>query len=178
MDLNDYLKNVKAVITKRMIKFKETQPEHTTATVEASCRIAGASGARVIKMGKENWHLISDAGDEWAGMGLGPGGMELFCGALAASLGHLYLIYAALMDIPLEGIEIEVKGDIDAKPVLAPETTGEIPELKDFTYTVHIDSGAPAGNIEKLHEMAQRMCPLINTIRRQEKIERVMGNAK
>lgn len=69
--------------------------------------MAGNTGARPVKIG--GTLFITDSAPALAGHALGPTARELLLGALA-SLVHTYLIQAVLLELPIDGVEVEVRG--------------------------------------------------------------------
>src|SRR5262249_11543883 len=106
-----------------------------------------------------------------AGHSLGPTAPEMLLGALASCLVHTYLIQAVLLNIPLDHVEIEISGKMDYKPVIGmPSDT--TPLMQDITYTAHVESPAPAADIERMHQVVETTCPVLNTIRNPVNIQR------
>lgn len=62
MNMDNYLKHVKTVVSQRMANFKEYPPDQTLWQMDASCEIAGASGARIVSMCNDKWRWICDVG--------------------------------------------------------------------------------------------------------------------
>ena len=151
----------------------EANPDaNTLRRLRATCKIGGNSGARIVRMGVTDVQLISDSMELVGGMELGPSGPEFLCGALSSCLGHVYILFAALMDIPLDSLNLEVIGELDYR-VAAGIEIEEPPHVKNITYAVHIESPASAEDIERLHDVVDKNCPVTNSLRLPVKVERV-----
>lgn len=137
-------------------------PSKGTVNLKAVSRVAGATGIRPTEMGKHS--IITDAAPGLGGYGLGPTAPELLLGALASCLVHTYLIEAALNDIPLEHVEIEVNGRLDMTGVFGLPCE-EPSRLSDVTYQARIESPAAPDQIERLHARVETSCPVLNTLR-------------
>lgn len=170
--LDALLKKKKAVMAQRMVEWKASPDVDMVQTMRASCRIDEESGTRLVRMGEENWQIISDSGPAIGGTGQGPGAVELLCGSLASCLVHMYFINAALMDIPLDDLCVEVTAKVDYKAVSGLES-GELPPLDHVVYTVHIESPSSTEDIQRLHEATNKTCTVKNSLLLPVQVERV-----
>lgn len=144
-------------------------PESAVATIKASSKVAGITGARPTQMG--NTVMISDSSPGLAGHALGPTAPEMLLGALASCLVHTYLIQATLMNIPIDNVEVEVSCKLDYKGVIG-MLYDTPPTLTDMTYKPYIESPASDEAIEKLHASVAETCPVLNTLRSPIQVER------
>ena len=168
--LDTFMKHKREVLLQRREDWEENPDPDSIRTLKASCRIGGNSGARIVRMGVTDVQFIGDSMELVGGMELGPSGPESLCGALANCLGHVYLINAALMNIPLDSLYLEVTGDLDYRVVADLIDT---PQVQNFTYAVHIESPASAEDIQRLHDAVDKKCPVTNSIRLPQKVERI-----
>jgi uncharacterized OsmC-like protein len=146
-----------------------TNPEKAVATVKASSKVAGITGARPTTMG--SYIIISDSAPGLAGHSLGPTAPEMLLGALASCIVHTYFIHATLMNIPLDDVSIDISGTIDYKPVVGMPAS-KPPAIEDIHYRAHIESPVDAATIEQLHAAVEANCPVLNTIRYPTSIQR------
>lgn len=135
--LDDYLSQKRAAVLARNVAIDAgiAQPAFLQARVSAE----GRSGVRRIRI--RDHQVISDSPPDFAGYNLGPSSPELQLGVLGSCVTHVFLIQAALRQVPLTSLEIEVSGVIDprgGKP--GHESTPIWPH--NIAYTVHIDSPA------------------------------------
>jgi len=139
-------------------------PPRITATVTAE----GRSGVRRIRI--RDFQILSDSPPDFAGYDLGPSSPEIQLGVLGSCLTHSFLIQAARLGVPIDSLEVEVTGRIDArggKPGHA-----DIPVYPHaIAYSVHIASAAPVFELENLHQAVERTCPILNLLRAPQAIE-------
>jgi uncharacterized OsmC-like protein len=166
--LESYLARKSAVLAERRADF-QAAPEKGLITVAASSKVAGITGARPTKMG-ENL-LVTDSAPGLAGHALGPTAPEMLLGAVASCLVHTYLIQAALLNIPLDHVEIEISGKLDMAPVVGLPYQNP-PRLQDIVYIAHVESQATTDEIAQLHHEVEVTCPVLNTIRYPVEIQR------
>lgn len=167
--LDNYIERKKKALAERQSDWT-ANPESAIATIKASSKVAGITGARPTQMG--NTVMISDSAPGLAGHALGPTAPEMLLGALASCLVHTYLIQATLMNIPLDNVEVEVSCKLDYKAVVGmPYDTP--PTLQDVTYKAHIESPASPDVIDNMHAAVAETCPVLNTLRSPVNIERV-----
>lgn len=79
--------------------------------LKATVTAEGRSGIRRIRI--RDFQVITDSPPSFAGYDLGPSSPELQLGILGSCLNHTYLIQAAILQVALESIEVEVTGRID-----------------------------------------------------------------
>jgi len=109
--LREYLKQKRDALL--LLREKALSPEGGPKFLKASARAEGRSGVRRIKI--RDFQVISDSESDFAGYNLGPASPELQLGALASCLTHIYLIQAAEQQIPLDALEVEIRGQIDPR---------------------------------------------------------------
>jgi uncharacterized OsmC-like protein len=88
----------------------------------------------------------------------------MLLGALASCLVHTYVIQAALQNVPLDHVEVEVTGKLDMSGVVGLPYENA-PQMEGIEYTAHVESPASSDAIQKLHEAVEATCPVLNTIR-------------
>lgn len=130
--------------------------------LKANVTAEGRSGIRRIKI--RDFQVITDSPPSFAGYDLGPGSPELQLGILGSCLNHSYLIQAALQQVPIDSLEIEVTGRIDPRSGRpGHETTPVYPH--DIAYTVRVSSPASAAQIAQLTTAVEQACPILNLLR-------------
>jgi uncharacterized OsmC-like protein len=135
-------------------------PSTAPQTVAARVRAEGCSGIRSIHI--RGFQLLSDADSGCAGFHVGPTAPELQLGALGSSLTDTFLSQAAVRGVPLDDVEVEITGTLDASCSPQEEPARVCPH--DIRYTVHLRSPAPAEQIAALHAAVERACPLLNLL--------------
>jgi organic hydroperoxide reductase OsmC/OhrA len=159
--LAPYLTRKQAVIAQRQADF-QAAPEKAVVKLKASSWVAGNTGARPVRMGE--LIFVTDSAPALAGHELGPTAPELLLGALASCLIHTYLIQAVLLDLPLDHVELDVRGDLDMTAVIG-LPSAQLPQITNVVYVARIQSGASAADIARLHEAVDSTCPVLNTLR-------------
>ena len=166
--LAPYLSRKHAVLEQRQADF-QAEPSKAVVRIQATSWVAGNTGARPVQMGETRF--LTDSAPGLAGHALGPTAPEMLLGALASCLVHTYLIQATLMGLPLDHVEVEVKGALDMSGVVGLPYT-ELPQLEGVTYTARLTSSAAPADIERMHAAVEDTCPVLNTIRRPTPVQR------
>jgi uncharacterized OsmC-like protein len=118
----------------------------------------GSSGIRRVKI--RDFQIVTDTGPAIGGFDLGPRAPELLLGALGSCISHTILIQAALQQIPIDSLVVDVSGEIDS---LAGHT--DIPGgVSKLEYTVSVESPASASQIAGLTGLLGAICPVHNVV--------------
>lgn len=160
--LDSYLERKRVAIAERQAAFRAA-PRSSNVTVSVSSRVAGITGARPVRIGETT--IITDSGPGLAGHALGPTSPELLLGALASCLVHTYLVQAVFLDIALDDVQVQVSAGMDYAPVVGLPSAEPYPRLENVTYQAHIESPAAAEEIQRLHEVVEATCTVLNTLR-------------
>ncbi|VVE40967.1 osmotically inducible protein OsmC [Pandoraea horticolens] len=156
-NLREYLLQKKGAVTSWRNKIRDdgSQPAQLSARVSAE----GRTGVRRIRV--RDFQIIFDSGPELAGHSLGPGSQEMQLGVLGTCLTHIFLTQAALQDVPLDAINVEVTAYIDHRA--GQPGFENVPVYPvNVRYTAHIESPASREQIAALHEAVERTCPIYN----------------
>lgn len=167
-ELDHYLERKAAVLAQRRADFTAS-PEKATVRIQARSWVAGETGARPVQMGETRW--ITDSAPALAGHGLGPTAPEMLLGALASCLVHTYLIQAALLNLPFESVEVEVRGVLPMDGVVGLPYERP-PQIEEILYTAHVRSSASPEDIARMHQAVEETCPVLNTLRFPTKVVR------
>ncbi len=167
--LDYYLERKSAVLAQRRADFT-AMPEKATVRIQAKSWVAGNTGARPVKMGETLF--ITDSAPALAGNALGPTAPEMLLGALASCLVHTYLIQAVLLDIPIDGVEIEVHGAVPMGGVVG-LPYDKLPQMEEITYTATVNASATPEDIERMHQSVEETCPVLNTVRYPTAVTRI-----
>jgi len=162
--LGDYLREKRAALLSRR---ERVDAEHNVQELRATVRAESGSGVRRIRV--RDFQLISDSVPALAGYDLGPSSPELALGALGSCLTHIFLAQAALREVPLDAIEVEVRGKTDARAG-RPGWEHVPVHPHDVSYTVRISSRAAPEAIDALHREVERVCPILNLLRHPQEI--------
>ena len=164
-DLNEYLGHKRDAF--RTLKANAAKPDYAPTQLRARVAAEGRSGIRRIRI--RDFQVLSDSPPSFVGYDIGPSSPELALGALGSCLTHSYLIQAAVHELPIASLEIEVTGRIDARAGIAGHE--DVPVYPhDIAYTVHIVSPASEAAIAAVREAVERSCPILNLLRHPQAI--------
>src|SRR3990170_8328753 len=111
------------------------------------------------------WKLVSDEMPGDGGAGLGPDAGVFVRAGLGSCLAMGYVIWAALLDIPLDSVEVVVEADYDARGMFGVDDS-VLPGWTGLRYTASISSPARPERIRELVEKADRYSPILDDLRR------------
>ncbi len=97
------------------------------------------------------------------GTDAGPNPMELILTALGACQEITYRLYADLLGIPLDGVSVEVTGDIDLCGFFSVDDEAR-PGYSGITADVIVDSPASDDDIQRLKRAVETHCPVLDII--------------
>lgn len=159
--LRDYLRQKAAAI--RRTAQQRPSGADWREHVEAVCVADDLTGVRKLRL--RDWQLISDSGPAFGGWGLGPSSPELLCGVLSTCLTHTYLIGAAMLEVPLDRVQVRVGAD-NNDAAFAGIHSDDPPLPFNLTATVELEAeAATPEQIAGLHRYAAENCPLTRLIR-------------
>ncbi len=171
--LQPYLTRKSEAVSQRKAEWesarKNGDPEAGVISISASSRLAGATGARPTHVGE--YLIVSDSKEGMAGHNLGPTAPEMLLGALSSCLVHTYVIQALLLEVPLEGIQVDVSAKLDMAAVVG--VGGPPPRLEEITYCAIVDSPSSREAIGWLHAAVEANCPVLNTLKMPGDVRRV-----
>jgi uncharacterized OsmC-like protein len=143
-------------------------PEYEPTRITAQVSAEGRSGVRRIRI--RGFQILSDSPADFAGYDLGPSSPEIQLGVLGSCLTHTFLIQASRLGVPVDSLDVEVSGRIDARA--GKPGYEHVPVFpQDIVYHVHIGSAAPANELEALHAAVERACPILNLLRQPQVIQ-------
>ena len=158
--LADYL--IEKRIALHALQDRVLAPGYEPQALRARVRAEGRSGVCRIRV--RDFPVVTDSPPDFAGYDLGPSSPELVLGALGSCLTHSWLIQAAAHDVPIDALEVEVRGTIDARA--GRPGFDHVPVYPhDIAYTVNVVSPADRPSIERLDAAVDRACPILNLIR-------------
>ena len=160
MSLNDYLSHKRSAVLARDERIANGKAE--AHTLQAHVTAEGRSGVRRLRIREHQ--IISDSPYDFAGFNLGPSSPELQLGVLGTCVTHIFEIQAALLQVPLERLEVDVRGRIDPRAgTPGHESTPIWPH--DIRYEVQVASPASDEELATLFEAVERNCPILNLLR-------------
>lgn len=107
----------------------------------------------------KQWKFTADVGKNEGGNDAGPGPSVLQRGALGSCLAIGYAKWAAVMNVPIDSIEIEVEAEVDARGSYGIDNVA--PGYKGLRYTVFVDSPASEEAIREMIEKADKHSPVL-----------------
>jgi uncharacterized OsmC-like protein len=155
---------------KKLLTLKPSKGQYSTTTKVrllegTSCEVEHAP-----------WKFTADIGENEGGNDAGPGPSVLERAALGSCLAIGYAKYAAVMDVPLNSLEVEVEAEVDARGAFG---IGDVsPGYKGLRYRVFIDSPAPESEIKKLIEKADSHSPVLRNFTQSNEIDREINILK
>jgi uncharacterized OsmC-like protein len=108
------------------------------------------------------FEFYSDEPEEGGGENEAPRPLEYFLAGFAFCQQAQYAKYAALRDIELTGLKIDVKGYVDQRGILGIEDVP--PGFRNIDYTVHLESTATEDVVRDLVTTVEHVCPAHATI--------------
>jgi uncharacterized OsmC-like protein len=89
----------------------------------------------------------------------------LLCGVIGACLAHTYEIAAAMLDVPIDRVEVRVTAQNNDAPLLGlPSDDPALPW--GITARVRLEAeGVPKEQVAALHAFVRERCPLTRLIR-------------
>lgn len=105
-----------------------------------------------------------DEPPELGGSDQGPNPVEYVLGGLAACQEITYRLYADKLGIPLDGVSVKVKGDIDLRGFFAVDEAVR-PGFENVTVEVEFDSPASDAKLQELKRTVDAHCPVLDILR-------------
>jgi len=116
------------------------------------------------------WTLVSDTSEKSGGTGAGPDPGMIGRAALASCLAIGYRTWAAYLQVPVSGIEVEVQADFDARGQYGAE---DIPAgYSEIRCIVRIESDASEADIARVVEEADKASMYWDVFSRPQKLVR------
>jgi len=165
-NLDEYLARKSAVLRERHEELS-ANPGTGVAELTVTSHVAGITGLRPVTMG--NYTVVTDSGPALAGHSLGPSSPEMLLGALASCLTHTYVLQAALHDIALDHVEVEVKGSLDMADAVNP-SNDKVISVTGISYRASVTSSRDSTRMDELEQRVQTGCAVLNTIRNSQEV--------
>lgn len=153
-----FLRNQKAV---------QLRPQKGKGTAVTKVRLHDGTTCEVEH---KQWKFKVDIGPAEGGNDAGPGPGILERGALGSCLAIGYSQRAAVLEIPIDTIEVEVESDFDARGMLYIDERP--PGFEELRYKVYIESPAPRKQIMRVIEDTDKHSPVLDDFRRAIPVKR------
>ncbi len=133
---------------------------------EAVVKPFSMGGVRNDTSRKKAFTIVGDHPQELLGTDKGPSSVEVLLSALGHCLASGWATYGASMSIPIEGLRVEVEGDIDLQGMLALPEPGTVPPgYQAIRATYYVKSSATREQLEQLAKMAEDLSPTRHSLR-------------
>lgn len=139
---------------RKLLSIKPSKGQYTTTT---SVRLYDGTSCEVEH---GSWKFTADIGKTEGGNDVGPGPSVLERAALGSCLAIGYSKYAAILDVPIDSLEVEVEADVDARGAYGIDNVS--PGYKALRYRVVIESSAPEKAVREVIEKADAHSPVLN----------------
>ena len=136
-------------------------PEQALATFAAESRAQSGLHRRVAI---RDFSVDVDEPPVLGGTNLAPNPVEYALAALATCQEITYRLHAAALGIPLREVSVKLEGDIDLRGFFAVNDTVR-PGFKEIRGTVRFDSPAEPEQLQKLPEVVDAHCPVLDLFR-------------
>jgi uncharacterized OsmC-like protein len=145
---------------KRTVKVRSSWKRGTKALIEIGAQEVGGLEATPPT---RRFFVTMDAPPGLGGVDAAPTAAESLVAALAGCLTSGIATNAALFDIPLDAIGIEMEADIDFRGLLGHDKSVRS-GFSDIRYTVTIESSAAEAQVRKCKETIDRKSPVGDTL--------------
>jgi uncharacterized OsmC-like protein len=139
------------------------------------CRVEVHAESRLVEAFRSHartrdFDVIVDQPENMGSTNQGPRPSELLLAALAACHEVTYRLYADAMDIELKSVAVSVTGVSDARGFFNLEE-GVAAGFSEVHGEIRIESDAPDEDIERLRQMVNLHCPVLDDLRKPLKVE-------
>ena len=152
----------------RNMKALGARPAIGRGTAVTKVTIRGACTADIEDGG---WKLIADEPVKDGGGGEGPDPGVFGRASLGSCLAMGYAQWASVLGVPLDSIEVEVHADYDGNAIFGLDRS-KPPGWGAVRYLVRIESSAPAADVQRVIDEADKLSPLLDDFSRALKVER------
>lgn len=119
------------------------------------------------------WKLVADESVGDGGAGLGPDPGVFGRAALGTCLAMGYMQWAAVMEVPIDSLEVVVEADYNAAAMFAVDDSSP-PGWSAIRYSVDISSSAPEERVRELVDHTDRYSPLLHDFAKPVPITRTL----
>ena len=111
------------------------------------------------------WKMVADEGAGFAGADLGPDPGVFTRAGLGSCLAIGYVMWASVLEVPLDSVEVTVETDYDARGSFGVEDS-LAPGWGAVRYTTNVSSPAPESKVREMIDYADRHSSILDVIRR------------
>lgn len=146
----------------------ELRPQKAKSTAVTKIRLFNGTTCEVEH---KHWKFKVDIGPSEGGNDAGPGPGILERGALGSCLAIGYSQRAAVLEIPIDKIEVDVESDFDARASFGLDDDNP-PGFKELRYHVYIESTASEEEIRRVIEETDKHSPVLDDFKRAIPVKR------
>jgi uncharacterized OsmC-like protein len=147
---------------KRTVKLRSSWLRGTKALVEVGTHEVKG---KTVTPPTRKFVMMTDAPPGLGGVDSGPAAVETLLIALAGCVTSGIAANAALFDVPIDGLDIEMDADIDLRGLFGHDKSVRN-GFSDIRYTVTIQSSAPEEKVRRCKETIDRKSPVREAITR------------
>tara|TARA_R110002049_G_scaffold274200_3_gene452151 strand:- start:733 stop:1275 length:543 start_codon:yes stop_codon:yes gene_type:complete len=114
------------------------------------------------QIGKHN--VMVDEPAAFGGGDTAPSPADLILAALGSCQEIMYSALASSMDIPLESVRIELKGNLDLRGLMGMGDGKIPPGFMGLSFVTHLSSSADEATLKKLIDAVEAQCPILDTL--------------
>lgn len=130
-----------------------------------------AQGGNLIERG-QSFYLPGDHPEGLLGKNTGPAAVETLIAAVGACIAGGWATFGAAMEIPVEHLELDLYGDIDLQGFMG-LGNGVRPGLERIHGKIYVKSPASDEQLQQLKQTAEKMSPVVDSLRVPVKTELV-----
>ena len=120
------------------------------------------------------WTIQTDLHPALGGDGSAPSPTVLLSVALGSCLAMRYRMLAAEEGIELSAVRVTVETDSELRGLLQPDAA--VPAgFTGVRYRVELDSPAPASDVERVVDLADRLSPVLDALTRANPVQRTLA---
>lgn len=151
----------------RNAKAIKLRPSVGKSTGKSTIRVRDGTTCEIEGSG---WNFTADIGRESGGNNQGPGPGVLERAALGSCLAIGYSIWAAVFEVPIDAIEVEIETHFDARGEFG--VNDDPPGFTSVIYRVNIESPAPHEEVLRVLNEADKHSPVLDDFSRAIPIHR------
>jgi len=141
---------------KRTVKLRSSWLRGTKALVEVGTH---QTSGKTVTPPTRRFVTMTDAPPGLGGVDSGPAAVEMLLMALAGCVTSGIAANAALFEVPIDGLDIDMEADIDLRGLLGHDKSVRN-GFSDIRYTVTIRSSAPENKVRRCKETIDRKSPV------------------
>ncbi len=153
-------------LARRTVKLRSSWLRGTKTLVEVG-EHQGTGGRATPKT--RRFVMTADAPPGLGGVDAGPAAVEVLLGALAGCLTSGIAANAALFEVPIDALDIDMEADIDLRGLLGHDKSVRN-GFSEIRYTVTIQSAAAEDKVRKCKETIDRKSPVLEVLTKPVKI--------